>query len=134
MRTLTLCLLCLTPVSAWADDPVAVVVEQQQGVADVSLRRDPFREEVVKQIKELRKEGAISIRDAGRLRGAMYSPAFRDAAEDMAFAQMALTKPEKLPYTEAGMIDRGNFPWTEFTEFIKVFIPLLLELLIGLGI
>ncbi|QDV40869.1 hypothetical protein Enr13x_07050 [Stieleria neptunia] len=98
---------------------------------------DGFRRAVIKASREARRSGMITVRDAALLRVALISPSFRQAAEDLAVTQMAFSGDpavDELPRKTSGEIDRTAIDWEGFGAFMKVFIPLLVELLIAVGV
>lgn len=131
--------------SCW---PLAAIAQQpprRAAVADSpseTAGRAEFRRELRKAATEAAREGTISRRDARRIRVASVSPAFVDAAEELAIIQLAFAEAEMidvedatpLPRNADGEIDRAAFPWADFAEFLKVLLPLLLELLLALGV
>ncbi|QDV84973.1 hypothetical protein TBK1r_39250 [Stieleria magnilauensis] len=98
---------------------------------------DGFRRAVINASREARRSGMITVRDAALLRVALISPSFRQAAEDLAVTQMAFSGDpavDDLPRKTSGEIDRTAIDWEGFGAFMKVFIPLLIELLIAVGV
>lgn len=107
-----------------------IVVESKEEV------KDSFRTELVEAIKEARKEGKINIREAIRLRLATLSPAFVERAKQLAVTQMVFSgeAPDAIPYDENGKVEVNRINWEGLGEFLKVLLPLLLELLIAFGV
>lgn len=132
-KWLLFCLLLvpIAPSTAY-DAPVApaVTVDAPEETAD------PFRHELVKAIRAASKDGTITKFQAFKLRIASLSPAFCERAEKLAVIQMVFSgeSPESIPYNDDGTVNVAAIDWAGLTEFIKVFLPLLLELLASLGL
>lgn len=97
------------------------------------MKADGFRLSVLRAIPTAVQEGKITRAEGLRLRVAMFSPAFAKQAKELAIIQMAASGSENVPYTESGMVDEAAINWEGLTEFLKVLLPILLELLKGLG-
>lgn len=138
LSILSLCLL-VTPVAAqpvstlvlWGQQITAPRTQQEQPQRN---NRAAFRAAVIAALPQAVQAGNITRAEAIRIRVAMISPAFADHAYDLAITQMAASGSENVPRTETGFVDEVAINWDGLTEFLKVFIPLLLELLRGLGI
>lgn len=105
----------------------------RQSVVLEEMKADPFRAALIKAIPAAVQDKHITRAEGMRLRVAMFSPAFARAAKELALTQMAASGSENVPYTEAGTIDEAAINWEGLTEFLKVLLPILLELLKGLG-
>lgn len=100
----------------------------------VAEAKDNFHRSVVQAAFQAQRDGKISRGDLIRLRVAMLSPAFRKHAEDLAVTQMASSGSESVggeavPVDVDGKIDRGNINWEAIGEFLKVLIPLIIQLM-----
>jgi len=94
-----------------------------------------FRRELAKAIQAARKSGKIDGKTAVRLRAAILSPAFQEAAREMAVTQMAFSGEvsEHVPFDEEGAIEAEGIDWEGLARFLEAFIPLLLQLLNAFG-
>ena len=81
------------------------------------------------------KAGAISRRDLVRLRVAMFSPAFRAHAEDLALVQVTASG-EDIPFSisEDGTIERTSIDWEKLLAFLEKLVPIILMLLKAFGV
>lgn len=106
----------------------AEAAERTAATAD----RDTFRQAVLKAARTARNRGTISRRDFLRLRVAMFSPAFRQHAQDLAVIQMAFSG-DDVPETDDGQINQTAIDWEGLATFLERLLPLLLQLLDALG-
>lgn len=132
MYLLGLCLLCLLPQDKF--DFVSVHPTQNTYTAQSEVARDAFHQAVLAAIPAAREAGLITRAEGVRIRVAMISPAFRARAQELAVVQMVFSESENVPMNPDGTVNQAAINWGGLTEFIKVLLPLLLELLIGLGI
>lgn len=96
--------------------------------ADVS----DFRTAIFRAVREARKNRSITARDAMRIRVALFSPSFRQHAEDLAITQMAFFDGEGVPELTrevSGKVDRTAINWDGLASFLERLLPLLMELL-----
>lgn len=119
----------LTVLGAIADVPHLAVPQEAEETAS-----DSFRRNVVQAAVKLRQEGKISMRDVVKLRVAMFSPAFREHAEELAIVQMSASGSDavggdSVPLGTDGKIDRANIDWDALLAFIEKLIPLILQLI-----
>ena len=75
------------------------------------------------------KSGEMKRGELIRLRVAMLSPAFRDAAEDLAVIQMAASGSDNVPLDAEGQIDRAQIDWDAIIAFLEKLIPLIIKLI-----
>lgn len=97
---------------------------------------DGFRRSVIKAARAAAKSGTITRRDALRIRVAMFSPAFREQAQDLCVVQMAFSgeaAADDLPRKTNGEIDQAAIDWDQFASFLERIIPIILDLLIAFG-
>ncbi|QEF98169.1 hypothetical protein Mal15_22170 [Stieleria maiorica] len=97
---------------------------------------DGFRRSVIKAARAAAKSGTITRRDALRIRVAMFSPAFREQAQDLCVVQMAFSgeaAADELPRKANGEIDQAAIDWDQFASFLERIIPIILDLLIAFG-
>ena len=97
---------------------------------------DGLRRELVKASRKAVRSGTITRRDARRVRVALFSPAFREAAEDLCIVQMAFSgddAADNLPRKANGDIDRVAIDWEGFAAFLERILPLIVDLLIAFG-
>lgn len=107
------------------DTPVTPPVKEMK-----KPKRNGFQLALVKAVKESRKKGEMSNRQALRLRVAMLSPAFRKQAEDLAVTQMAFSgTDDPLPRGEDGKINRAGIDWDNLLVFLEKLLPFILQLL-----
>lgn len=97
------------------------------------VRRSVFHRSMLQAIVRARQDDKITRRDAVRLRVALWSPAFRDAAEDLAIIQMAFSGDAGVPVNDDGSIDRSRIDWEALLSFLERLLPLILQLINGLG-
>ena len=93
-----------------------------------------FRAAMRKATTKARQNGTITVKQALRIKVAMFSPAFRTVAEDLAVIQMAFYDGDDAPElkrTDSGSVDRTAINWEGFLAFLERLIPLLLQLLDG---
>lgn len=93
---------------------------------------DRFQSALGKAVRSARQKGAISARQAIRLRVALIAPAFRQRAEDLAVTQMAFGQSgddEPLPRSDDGTVNRAAIDWDNLLSFLEKLLPLLLQLL-----
>ena len=98
--------------------------------------RSGFVRKILKELPEVRRSDPnVSVRDAWSLRTAcLLAPAFVEMAIDKAVLQMELdgTQSEHVPVDDDGKVIQAGINWEGLTNFIKVLIPLLIELLRGI--
>lgn len=117
------------------DKPKIIVDEKPEKSHAQKVLDGQFRKELLKAIKSARKDGSITFFQAARLRVATWSPAFVEEAERVAVVQMAFSEnAELLPYDADGKVETSRIDWEQFAEFLKVFIPLLLQILSAFGV
>lgn len=90
---------------------------------------DNFHRAVIETAVKQVRAGKMRRAELIKLRVAMLSPAFRNAAEDLAVTQMAASGSEGIPLTEDGLIDRASIDWDAVLAFIEKLIPLILKLM-----
>ena len=112
---------------------VPAEVPQQETVERL---RGPFRMELLKAMRQARRQGTLSRRDFRVLFRSSYSPSFLREAEELALTQMAFSDSENVPRKDDGSIDRAEVEWGDgsFLEFLIAFLPYLIQLLIDFGI
>lgn len=123
MRTLLLILALSVPATMLPAQEVPVV-QTEEVSQDIKFRRA-----VAKAAREARKKGKISRADQIRLRVAMFAPAFRQQAEDMAVIQMSLSGSDNLPLGDDGRIERSRIDWDGLIAFLEALLPILLQFL-----
>ncbi|MEZ6097236.1 MAG: hypothetical protein R3C03_23935 [Pirellulaceae bacterium] len=121
---------CLAPVTSYAQTHDSVATENVPTIAV----HDSFRKSVISTAQEMVSRGEISRRDMVRIRIAMISPAFREQAKSLAVVELAASGSEALVYDSSGNVDVAAIDWEGLADFLQVFIPLLLELLLKLGV
>lgn len=117
-----------SPIAPVAAQPVA-----DDGAVEV---RSEFRGALVKAIRAAVADGELNRRDALKLRVASFSPAFQQRAKELCVVQMVFSgeNADAIPMNADGTIDETAIDWEGLTEFLKVILPILLELLLSLGI
>lgn len=90
---------------------------------------DNFHRVVIETAVKQVKAGTMKRRELLKLRVAMLSPAFREAAEDLAVTQMAASGSDAIPLTPDGAIDRASIDWDAIIAFIEKLIPLIMRLM-----
>lgn len=97
-------------------------------------QRTKFHNALSKAIKQRRQRGEISGIQAIKLRVALFSPAFRKRAEDLAVTQLVFSAGEPpMPLDTNGRVDRTSIDWDGLAGFLERLLPLLLQLLEFLG-
>lgn len=98
--------------------------------------RSAFRTNLVKAIQESRKSGKINGITAIKLRAATLSPAFMEAAHDLAVTQIAFSSETStaVPVDADGKIQVEGINWDGLGKFLEVFVPLLITLLKAFGL
>ena len=128
MRWIFILLVICSPMAVSAQEtptPVSPVVKEMARPSKTA-----FQGAVLDAIKQARKNGQMTGRQALRLRVAMLSPSFAERAEDLAVTQMAFAgTDEPLPRTTDGKIDRASIDWKTLLTFLEKLLPFLLELL-----
>jgi hypothetical protein len=127
------------PLPAIAPRPndVPIAMAEFSELSFVPMAAEPgFRGELRAAINEARKAKVIDVRTAFKLQSLTFSPAFVSAAQNLAVTQMVLSGEDgdKIPRTEDGRVNVAGIPWGELGKFLQLVIPLLLELLKGLGL
>jgi hypothetical protein len=118
---------------------------QQDGVTHIEpataaetlvVRKSAFHKAVIKATREGVRSGKISLGQAVKIRSAMYSPAFREMAERAAVTQIAASGEESaaVPVNADGRIEVGRIDWEALGNFIREFLPVILEILLDLGV
>lgn len=93
-------------------------------------KKTAFQVAVLDAVKESRKKGEMTARQALRIRVAMLSPAFQAKVEDLAVTQMAFSgTDDPLPRYTSGKIDRTAIDWPKLLVFLEKLLPFILELL-----
>ena len=99
--------------------------------ADEVVRGRGFRAEFRKAIREARKQGTISIREASQLRVASCSAAFCRQVKSLAVIEMRFTGtlPDDVPVNTDGTIDieQVTFDWSQLVPIIRAILELLVE-------
>lgn len=98
---------------------------------------DGFRRALIKASRAAAKAGTITRRDALKIRVALFSPAFREQAQELCVVQMAFSGDgavDDLPRKASGEIDQAAIDWDGFASFLERILPLILDLLIAFGV
>jgi len=88
-----------------------------------------FHRNVIKAAMKLHKDGKLKRSKVLRLRICMLSPAFRNAAEELAITQMVFSGAESVPMDENGIVERANIDWDKLLEFLEKLIPIILQII-----
>jgi len=127
--------------SDWSDVPAAIhavtslITETQDPpIAAAVVARTDFHAGIVSAAVRARQDGTITARESLRIRIAMLSPAFRQAAEDLAVIQIAFSGSDDVPVDANGQINRTAIDWSNLPAFLEALIPLLIQLLQLFGI
>ena len=110
----------------------------QEGVSTTVVTaqaRKGFGPAFRKAIRQGVRDGKISRADALKLNSASWSPGFRKRAQDIILIELA-TSGDDVPegLLTNGVLDRASIDWDKLLAFLKEFLPILLEFLIGLGL
>ena len=102
----------------------------------IEVARESFRSALLKTVAKQRKAGKISVRDAVKIRVALWSPAFVDRAHELAVTQVAFSGEvsEHVPVDAEGVVQVNGINWEGLAKFLEAFIPLLLTLLKAFGL
>lgn len=97
---------------------------------------ESFRETLAAAIGQARKSGKINFREWLKLRVAMRSPAFVQAAQELAVVQVAFSGEESddVPFDETGAVQADGINWEGLAKFLEAFVPLLISLLKAFGL
>ena len=140
IRAIVIAVVCLLPspmAGDWSDVPAAIhavtsLITETQDPAPVA--RTDFHAGIVSAAVRARQDGTITARESLRIRIAMLSPAFRQAAEDLAVIQIAFSGSDDVPVDANGQINRTAIDWSNLPAFLEALIPLLIQLLQLFGI
>ncbi|WP_413432773.1 hypothetical protein [Crateriforma spongiae] len=90
-----------------------------------------FRRSLIQATRKAARSGDITFADALKIRVALFSPAFCDAAEDLCVTQMAFSGQAEgvLPMTPDGVIERASIDWDGFASFLERIVPIILQLI-----
>jgi hypothetical protein len=121
----------------YAQEPGVTLIEPAPATVpgEAVFQRSPFRKAMVKAIRTAVRDKEITPAQAIKLRVALHSPAFEQHAKTLCVVQIASSgiESEFVPITD-GKIAVASINWEALGEFLKVVIPLLLELLVSLGV
>lgn len=112
---------------------VSVAPDAVEDPTETVSERGNFRRTVRRAIREQVRSGAMTRRDGLKLNVAMFSPSFSEQAENLAITQMVFSGDAGLPMNSDGKVERANIDWDKFFEFLKVFLPFLMDLLTAIG-
>jgi len=99
-------------------------------VADEVADSSPaFHRALIIAAQQKVKAGEMTRGELLRLRVAMMSPAFRNAAEDLAVIQMGASGSENVPVGEDGEIERASINWDAIIKFLRELIPIIMDLI-----
>lgn len=95
-----------------------------------------FKGSLRKAISEARKADKIDVRTAFKLQSMTFSPAFVQAAQNLAVTQIVLSgeNAEQVPRTDTGAVNTAGINWDGLGKFLQLFLPILLDFLKGLGL
>ena len=145
MRSLSACIvfswIVLLGSALWGQGPNVLGLENVLEAATVQQEEtaeDSFRRGVIKAAVKAAKEGTITRRDVVKIRVAMFSPAFRDQAYQLAVVQMSASGSDALgsdavPIDEDGKIVETAIDWDKLFAFIEKLLPLILQLIDAFG-
>lgn len=130
MKTLIVSILSLAMLlgSVDAAEPALTGPTTAQESVAIARVRSGFARGLRRAIVKASRNGDITRRERVRLSIAILSPAFVEAAEDLAVIQMAFSG-DDIPVTSDGSIDRAAIDWGGLADFLERLLPLLLELL-----
>lgn len=89
---------------------------------------DQFALSLRSAIVKAQRDGTITRRERLRLTIALFSPAFRSHAKELAVTQMAFSG-EEVPTLEDGRIDVASIDWNGLADFLERIVPILLQLI-----
>lgn len=136
-RIITSSTITVAPMAPVAVRPNDVPIAVAELATFVPMAAEPgFRGQLRGAITDARKLGKIDIRTAVKLQRLTFSPAFVDAAQDLAVTQMVLSgeDPDRIPRTPDGRVDVAGINWDGLGKFLQLLLPFLLEFLKGLGL
>lgn len=107
-------------------------------IADEPIKtaRDSFKGALLKTVAEQRKAGKISVRDAVKIRVALWSPAFVERAHELAVTQVAFNgeASDAVPVDDQGVVQVEGINWEGLAKFLEAILPLILSLLKAFGV
>ena len=111
-------------------EPAPIVAESVLPVAQEQTSDTTLRRAFLQAVRDARKAGTITAKDAVTLRVSSFSPAFMQQVEQVAVTQMVMSGgDEALPMSADGSIDRASIPWGNFGAFLQKLLPIILELI-----
>jgi len=119
-----------TPVQPVVYTPVVTETVLPPPAAPEKTSETPLRRAFLQAVRDARKAGTITAKDAVTLRVSSFSPAFMDQGEQVAVTPMVMSGgDEALPMSADGTIDRASIPWGNFGAFLQKLLPIILELI-----
>ena len=100
------------------------------------VARESFRSALLKTVAKQRKAGKISVRDAVKIRVALWSPAFVERAHELAVTQVAFNgeASDAVPVDDQGVVRAEGINWEGLAKFLEAILPLILSLLKAFGV